>query len=303
MERKNETMLVTNFKKDKMKRFLLFMLPLMTFVPGIAQNTFPSSGNVGIGTTSPIQPLDVRGWIYTTGSLQVDGGDVFISRLNTPYGYVCRPDSNGYRNLEFAVAGGGPLDNLILNSAASYFTGIVGVNTPSPTATLDVFNPASSSLQKGLFLHSGSFGTGANAQARYFLKAQDDGNGATQFILHGDGSVGIRTDVENGYALSVNGDAICTRMVVLLKANWPDYVFDRKYQLTPLRKIEKYIRDNHHLPDMPSADSVAKVGVVIGAGQAALLRKIEEMTLYIIDQNKSLDELKRTTEDPNRSES
>ena len=64
-----------------------------------------------------------------------------------------------------------------------------------------------------------------------------------------------------------------TKVVVKPYGSWPDYVFGNDYRLRPLGKLEKYIKDNHHLPDIPSADSVAKVGVDIGAGQAALVEE------------------------------
>jgi small-conductance mechanosensitive channel len=79
--------------------------------------------------------------------------------------------------------------------------------------------------------------------------------------------------------------------VVVKPMPWPDYVFKPTYKLQPLKKVEQYIKTNHHLPDMPSADSVAAAGIDVGANQAALLKKIEELTLYVIEQNKKIDAL------------
>jgi hypothetical protein len=59
----------------------------------------------------------------------------------------------------------------------------------------------------------------------------------------------------------------------------------------PLDSLDRYIADNHHLPDVPSADSVTRSGVDLGDNQAQLLKKIEELTLYIIDQNKTIKDL------------
>jgi len=169
-------------------------------------------------------------------------------------------------------------------------TNLVGIGTTTPLSKLDVYMPPSSTLQQGLFLHSGSFGIGSNAQASYFIKTQDDGNGATQFIVHGDGATGIGMDAVAGYKLAINGAAICLKMVVK-QMPWPDYVFDSTYQLQPLKNVEKYINDHHRLPGIPSADSVAAAGIDVGANQAALLKKVEELTLYIIEQNKKIDAL------------
>jgi len=91
-----------------------------------------------------------------------------------------------------------------------------------------------------------------------------------------------------GYQLAVNGSAIFNKAVVKLYPNWPDYVFDSTYQLAPLAKVEKYIKDHHHLPEIPSAGSVEKTGIDVGANQAALLKKIEELTLYLIQVNETV---------------
>jgi hypothetical protein len=86
-------------------------------------------GNVGIGTSAPSQRLDVRGSIYTTGSMIVDGGDLILARTTNDYGYIIRPDIAGKKNLGFAVAGGGPLDVVTINSNLSYFSGGIGIGT------------------------------------------------------------------------------------------------------------------------------------------------------------------------------
>jgi hypothetical protein len=88
--------------------------------------------------------------------------------------------------------------------------------------------------------------------------------------------------------LAVNGSAIFTAAYVKLYANWPDYVFKKDYILPPLDNVEKFIQTYGHLPDVPSADSIQKAGLDLGGGQATLLKKIEELTLYLIDQHNSI---------------
>ena len=74
---------------------------------------------------------------------------------------------------------------------------------------------------------------------------------------------------------------------------WPDYVFASEYQLMSLEEVEQYIQQHKYLPDVPSADEVAKNGLELGESQAALLRKVEELTLYLIEQNRPIEQLKQ----------
>ena len=107
--------------------------------------------------------------------------------------------------------------------------------------------------------------------------------------IGGSGNVGIGTNDTKGYKLGVNGNAIFNKVVVKQWPNWSDYVFEANYPLRPLKEVEQYIRQNGHLPEIPSAAQVEKNGLDVGDNQAALLKKIEELTLYIIDQNKRLE--------------
>lgn len=69
---------------------------------------------------------------------------------------------------------------------------------------------------------------------------------------------------------------------------WADYVFKKEYKLRTLEEVEKHIADNGHLPNIPSASEVEKDGINLGEMDAKLLEKIEELTLYSIEQNKKL---------------
>jgi hypothetical protein len=100
------------------------------------------------------------------------------------------------------------------------------------------------------------------------------------------------TAAPSGYELAVNGSALFVQATVQVYASWPDYVFDKGYQLPALLSLEQYINANHHLPDMPTAESVAAKGLNLGDTQAKLLKKIEELTLYAIDQQKEIQLLK-----------
>jgi hypothetical protein len=110
-------------------------------------------------------------------------------------------------------------------------------------------------------------------------------------ILTNDGRVGIgMTNPTQGYKLSVNGNIRCKK-VVAEPTNWPDYVFDSCYKLMSLKELELYIKDNQHLPDMPSAKEVAENGVDLEQMVNELLKNAEEQTLYIIDLHNKNDEL------------
>jgi hypothetical protein len=91
------------------------------------------------------------------------------------------------------------------------------------------------------------------------------------------------------YKLSVEGK-IRARKVRVDQDTWADYVFDNNYSLRPLKEVEQYIQQEKHLPDVPTAEEVKKEGLDLGGNQAILLKKIEELTLYVIEQNKRIDE-------------
>ena len=121
------------------------------------------------------------------------------------------------------------------------------------------------------------------------FKTGNGGASQARMFIDGNGSVGIgTTSINNAYKLFVE-TGIRTRKVVVDQAVWPDYVFQEGYPLASLDSVGKYIKMNHHLPEIVTADSVEKNGVDLGNNQAALLKKIEELTLYIIQQKDQLE--------------
>lgn len=79
--------------------------------------------------------------------------------------------------------------------------------------------------------------------------------------------------------------------VDIASGSWADYVFDDSYQLMPLAQVEEYIEENNHLPGIASAQEVENEGMDVGAMNAKLLEKVEELTLYIIEMKKQIDVL------------
>ena len=106
------------------------------------------------------------------------------------------------------------------------------------------------------------------------------------------GNVGIGTANTQGYKLAVAGSVIAESIKVKHSSQWPDYVFDKKYSLRSLSDVEKYVSEKKHLPEMPTEKEVHEGGINLGEMDARLLKKIEEITLYLIEQKKQIDQLK-----------
>lgn len=101
------------------------------------------------------------------------------------------------------------------------------------------------------------------------------------------GNVGIGTKNLQNYKLAVEGTIGARKIKVTQETTWADYVFASDYKLLPLQDLETYIKQHQHLPDVPSATEVATNGIDIGDMQTILLKKIEELTLYMIELKKS----------------
>ena len=110
--------------------------------------------------------------------------------------------------------------------------------------------------------------------------------------IQANGSIGIGTANTNGYKLAVKGSIVATSVKVQLMDPWPDYVFEKSYKRLSLSELECYVSTEKHLPEMPSAQAVLKDGIDLGDMNVKLLKKIEELTLYLIEQNKQIEILK-----------
>ena len=106
------------------------------------------------------------------------------------------------------------------------------------------------------------------------------------------GVVGIGTlTPDAAYKLSVNGKVRAKEIKV--EAGWSDFVFAEGYELMSLTSLEKFIKRNRHLPDIPSEAEVSENGVAIGEMHSKLLQKIEELTLYVLDLHKEGEALEK----------
>jgi len=106
------------------------------------------------------------------------------------------------------------------------------------------------------------------------------------------GNAGIGSPPSKNYKLSVEG-ALGARSIVVKTGSWADFVFEKNYRLKPLSEVENFINANKHLPGVPSEREVKKDGIDVAQMNAILLQKIEELTLYVIEQNKRIEGIER----------
>ena len=99
---------------------------------------------------------------------------------------------------------------------------------------------------------------------------------------------------DGGYSLYVQYGILTEKVKVALTGggNWSDYVFDKDYKLPKLNEVKEYIAKNHHLPGVPSADDVSCDGIDLGSMDATLLKKIEELTLYVLELKKENEDIR-----------
>jgi hypothetical protein len=183
--------------------------------------------------------------------------------------------------------------------------GNVGIGTTTPDADLHVEDhirigedPSYPNVYGEIYHDGGANGFVINANAGGSwadLYLQTDG--VTQMFIESAGNVGIgTTTLANGYKLSVNGKVACQEILVEYSDNWPDFVFEDKYNLLELTELESILKTNKHLPDMPSASEVQEKGFQLGDMQKRLLQKVEELTLYTIEQDKQIKALQQELE-------
>ncbi len=118
----------------------------------------------------------------------------------------------------------------------------------------------------------------------------------TDLAVHGTAVIGtasINERVTSDYKLVVGGKILAEELKIKLVKDWADYVFRTDYPLQSLPEVEDFIQAHHHLPDIPSAAEVERGGISLGEMQSKLLLKIEELTLHLIDEHKTIETLQR----------
>lgn len=120
------------------------------------------------------------------------------------------------------------------------------------------------------------------------------GSGGKPFLIpEGNVCIGCYSPT---HKLSVNG-TIKAREILVSTQNWADYVFDKDFKLMSLSEVERYIEDNNHLPNIPSARDIESQGISVGEMQRLQMGKIEELTLHAIQQEKENNILKSQNEE------
>jgi len=294
-----------------------------------AQNTFPTSGNVGIGTTNPnayfggpiLQVEGQRPVLRLAPSVSGGLGTILFkgafsegftgSEDEFHLNYVSNPADpsivlGAYKN--------GPKTVLTMKGG-----GNIGIGTDSPNSTLTIrsattgvsINPGGSPYFGTLAFNRES-GTGAifdpSGKAFQINNGGGDQNLHVQ-VYNGDGSlvtnnslvisgtngnVGIGTATLTD-ALTVAGKIGAREIKVSTNAG-ADFVFEPDYQLAELAELEKFVKANKHLPEIPTAKQMVENGINLGELNIKLLQKVEELTLYLIDKDKKIDALIKRVE-------
>lgn len=244
-------------------------------------------GSVGIGTSTPISKLDVNGNGNFTGSLQIGNAKVNSNTtklfLNNTWGdgknWALSSGENGVTEQGFHIYNwtdnpGLPLFS-IGNTGSTVIRGAAG-----PTLTLE-----KNSNNFPALIFQGATSQAIIEAGDSFMTAYIGGDRRLTILANGNTGIGTNNPIEK---LSVNGK-IRAQEIKVETANWPDYVFKPSYDLRPLAEIKAYVDANQHLPEVPSAQEIAKDGVSLGQINALLLKKIEELTLYLIEKDSQLD--------------
>ncbi|MCX6181849.1 MAG: hypothetical protein NT150_07975 [Bacteroidetes bacterium] len=272
--------------------------------------TFDGDGNFGLGTAIPTAKLHVN------GSLRFQGNGAGSNYVLTSV------DGDG--NAMWKAP-----DWIRSGSNISYSGGNVGIGTNDPETALQIIAPKSEITLKstGEVFNVGQWSTTtayyaglnikgfynyhigttfhANSYGHFFEIANTSIPGAasikmadSRVIIGGvtfKGNGGIDVSTRSGYSVfrvNTTDSTVYAREIKVTLKTFPDYVFEKNYELMPLNELDKYISQNKHLPNINTAADVVDNGLSLGEMQVKQMEKIEELTLYIIQQQKEMDEMK-----------
>jgi hypothetical protein len=272
------------------------------------------SGKLGVGTASPATKLHlvgdqrVDGGIFFNDANGLDGHKWGVTAWDNTFQITKRNSSWGYDFTAFYITQNGEvatgvmtidkttstqynksiiLNNTIAGSNGDINVGTYGFEIGSTSNHPIIFNAYAGAV--GVWYPSGNLRLCTSGFTDNGSRLQVDGNSWMG------GTVKIATTSfpsTGNYKLAVGGNIIAEKVrVKLLSSGWPDYVFGAGYKLLSLKETEQFIKANSHLPGVPSAAIIEKDGLDLGDGQAVLLKKIEELTLHIIEMDKRVEKL------------
>ncbi|MBI9055992.1 MAG: hypothetical protein JEY96_19380 [Bacteroidales bacterium] len=278
-------------------------------------NHYLSQGNLGIGTVSPT--ASASGKILHL----VTSGDNFpffrIERINgvskTNRAWETFISSNGSYYLRDATAVTDPFiiqSEAPTNSFNMSGNGNIGIGTGNPidgklhiykNATMGAFG-AITEANAGIRIQDNSANMYIDGNTIYVNSTMALGtmtnnhlsfgtNNTERIRINANGNVGIGTTETGTHKLAVEGTIGAREIKVEAFPGWSDFVFNETYDLKDLEEVENFIDENKHLPDIPSEKEVLENGIELGKMDAKLLQKIEELTLYMIEQNKKTEKL------------
>ena len=251
-----------------------------------------NSGNVGIGTNNPYTRLTIESPYNTSGWYHIgrNGTDSIV--VGEGIGGVSAAIGTSTNHALRLTAGPGsgkvsiyPSGDVVIGDNNVGSVGRLTVKTTNNADGISHIGDGGNILKTRMGGSSAGIGTFSPTNMRIF-----SGGLSRILISEATGNVGIGTDNPT-YKLSVLGNIRCTEAVV--ETGWADYVFDEKYKLPSLIDVEKFIQQNKHLPNIPSAAEIEKNGLNLGDTQKRMMEKIEELTLYIIQQQKEIEALKK----------
>lgn len=229
-------------------------------------NIFFGKGKVGIGLDRPETTLHVMGATRIAGDIELLDAHRFIGTITNHNLYLRTNNSNQIT---------------ILSS------GHVGIGTSSPKQKLHV--NGSTRIEGNVELRNGHRFMGTITNHSLYLRT----NNTNQLTILGNGNVGIGISPISNAKLTVNGKILATEVEVVSQIQ-SDFVFEADYELMTLSDVKNFIGANKHLPGIPSMHEFAENGQNLAEVQDLLLRKIEELTLYILEQEERIKELENS---------
>jgi len=260
-------------------------------------NSYLNGGNVGIGTTSPSSKLTIDGIDNYSDGITIQNTTGY-KHLITAFADGVNPTTGSA--LQFKVANNNAGGNVAVMTLKG--SGNVGIGTTSPQSTLDIRGNIVTETGTDPIIYTG---VGSSELNRYLSLINSTGVHSASGLKAGGiliadsyayanpgkndlivkGNVGIGTPSPDA-KLAVSGQVHAQEVKVSVTVPGPDYVFEKDYKLSSLQEIKNYIEQNKHLPEVPSAKEMEKNGVKLGEMNMLLLKKIEELTLHLLNQEK-----------------